>query len=129
MDIAAIFLPSDDDAAELFPGKALEHFAPTLFAKGADYVLLKKGARGCEGLSRAGESASLKAHSVEAIDPTGAGDCFCATFVTLISSGQHSFPDALARANAAGALAVGKLGPMEGNSRSAAFEALLSVRA
>jgi sugar/nucleoside kinase (ribokinase family) len=129
MDIAASFLPSDDDAAELFPGKKLAQFAPELFAKGADYVVLKKGAQGCEGLSRAGESASLKAHTVEAIDPTGAGDCFCATFVTLITSGMHDFPNALTRANAAGALAVGRTGPMEGNSRPAAFEALLSVRA
>ena len=129
MDIAAIFLPSDDDAAELFPGRSLAQFAPELFAKGADYVVLKKGAQGCEGMSRSGASASLKAHCVEVIDPTGAGDCFCATFVTLITSGMHDFSNTLARANAAGALAVGKVGPMEGNSRAAAFEALLSVRA
>ena len=59
------------------------------------------------------------------LDPTGAGDCFCATFVTLWTKGAFSFRDALARANAAGALAVTKVGPMEGNSDLATIEALL----
>ena len=58
-----------------------------------------------------------------ALDATGAGDCFCATFVTLMAAGQ-SLPDALARANAAGALAVTRLGPMEGNAGLPAIDAL-----
>ena len=62
---------------------------------------------------------------MEPIDPTGAGDCFCATFVTLWSKGAFSFGDAMARANAAGALAVTKVGPMEGNSDLTMIEALL----
>ena len=63
--------------------------------------------------------------TVEVLDPTGAGDCFCATFVTLWSKGAFGFRDALERANAAGALAVTKVGPMEGNSNLAAIEALM----
>jgi len=127
--ISAIFLPSEEDAATLFPGETLASYAAALFADGADYVVLKKGDRGVEGVSRAGEAISLAAHKVEALDPTGAGDCFCATFVTLIASGGYSFRAALERANAAGALAVTRIGPMEGASRLATIEAFLKERA
>ncbi len=126
MAICTIFLPSEDDAAALFPGESFANFAPKLLARGMDFVVLKKGERGCEAKSRQGEHVSLKAHDVEVLDPTGAGDCFCATFVTLITGGRYSLRQAMERANAAGALAVGRVGPMEGNSRLAAIEALLA---
>ena len=128
IDIAAIFLPSEDDAATLFPGEDIASFAPKLFAGGADYIVLKKGELGAEGVSKSGENVSLKAHKVEVADPTGAGDCFCATFVTLIASGAYSFQQAMERANAAGALAVTKVGPMEGNSHLSTIEAFLKER-
>jgi len=128
MAISAIFLPSEDDAATLFPGEAFPRFAERLFAGGADYVVLKKGERGVEGMSRAGESISLAAHNVEALDPTGAGDCFCAAFVTLIATGEHGFRHALERANAVGALAVTKIGPMEGASHLSRIEGFLRQR-
>ena len=81
--MASIFLPSDEDALTLFPGRALEDYAAELFANGARAVVLKKGDKGCEGVTREGERASFAAHKVTVLDPTGAGDCFCATFVTL----------------------------------------------
>jgi sugar/nucleoside kinase (ribokinase family) len=125
LDLSAIVLPSEDDAEALFPGRALDDFAAELFAKQARAVVLKKGDKGCEGLTREGERARFAAHKVEPIDPTGAGDCFCATFVTLWAKGAYGFADAMARANAAGALAVTKVGPMEGNSDLATIESLL----
>jgi sugar/nucleoside kinase (ribokinase family) len=125
LEISAIVLPSEDDAATLFPGRALEDYSAELFAKGARAVVLKKGDQGCEGLTRDGVRASFAAHRVETLDPTGAGDCFCATFVTLYAKGSYSFAEAMRRANAAGALAVTKVGPMEGNSDLGAIEALL----
>jgi sugar/nucleoside kinase (ribokinase family) len=128
MAISSIFLPSEDDAATLFPSQPLAKFAATLFAGAADYVVLKKGEHGVEGVSRAGESISLAAHKVEALDPTGAGDCFCAAFVTLIASGANSFRHALERANVAGALAVTKVGPMEGASHLSTIESFLRAR-
>jgi len=126
IDICSIFLPSEEDATALFPGRDLKDFAADFFARGVDFVVLKKGDKGCEGVSRQGEHVSLPAHRVEVLDPTGAGDCFCATFVTLIASGKHGFRAALERANAAGALAVTKVGPMEGNSSLAVLEAFLA---
>jgi len=128
LDICSVFLPSDDDAVALFPGRDLASYAADFFARGADYVVLKKGDKGCEGVSRQGERISLPAHRVEVQDPTGAGDCFCATFVTLIASGKHGFRKTLELANAAGALAVTKVGPMEGNSSLATLETFLAQR-
>jgi sugar/nucleoside kinase (ribokinase family) len=124
--MASIFLPSEEDAATLYPGRALQDYAAELFAGGARAVVLKKGESGCEGLTRDGDRASFPAHAVEVLDPTGAGDCFCATFVTLWAKGAFSLAEAMRRANAAGALAVTKVGPMEGNSNLSDIEALLT---
>ena len=128
MDICTYFLPSQEDADVLFPGESLASYAPKLFAKGAEYVVLKKGDKGSSGIHRNGETYNFPAHNVSVVDPTGAGDCFCATFVTLISSGQFSFQKALQYSNAAGTMAVTKLGPMEGNSTRAEIEAFLAER-
>lgn len=123
--LAHYFLPSVEDAAVLFPGEAFEIYARRLLAGGAEYVVLKRGAEGCMGMGPDGAVEDLPAHDVPVIDPTGAGDCFCATFVALIASGRFCFREALERANAAGALAVGRLGPMEGNASLAKIEAFL----
>lgn len=125
LSIAAFVLPSDADAAILFPDEPFEAFARRLHEGGARHVVLKRGERGCIGAEAGGTIEALEAHPVAVVDPTGAGDCFCATFVSLVASKRFTFGEALARANAAGALAVGRLGPMEGNSSLAEIEALL----
>jgi sugar/nucleoside kinase (ribokinase family) len=122
MALSAYVLPSDADAALLFPGEAFEDWSARLLDTGAKVVVLKRGDQGCIGRDAAATHA-LPAHPVIVVDPTGAGDCFCATLVTLLAAGQP-LPDALARANAAGALAVTKLGPMEGNSTLSEIDAL-----
>ncbi|MCX5514047.1 sugar kinase [Kaistia algarum] len=119
--LSTYFLPSEEDAAVLFPGAEFADYAGRLIAAGAESVVLKRGEFGCLGLDRRGERVSLPAHRTTVVDPTGAGDCFCATYVALRTLGLP-FAAALARANAAGALAVGRLGPMEGNSNLAAIE-------
>jgi sugar/nucleoside kinase (ribokinase family) len=127
MDMCAYFLPSDDDIATLFPGESADACAAKLFDKGAEYFVLKRGDKGSSGYHRGGEMFSFDAHHVDVVDPTGAGDCFCATYVALISSGGFSFEKALRYANAAGALAVTKTGPMEGNSGIAEIESFLAA--
>ena len=124
--ICTYFLPSEEDTDVLFPGDGLASYAPKLFAKGIEYVVLKKGNKGSFGIHRSGETYNFPAQKVDVIDPTGAGDCFCATFVTFISSGYFSFEMALQYANAAGALAVTKVGPMEGNCTLKQIEAFLA---
>ena len=128
LDLSSFILPSEEDTAVLFPGESFDSFAPRLIAGGAKVVALKRGANGARGLTRAGETADLPAFAVSVVDPTGAGDCFCATLVTLLASEEFSFGEALRCANAAGALAVGKTGPMEGNSTRAEIDTFLRER-
>lgn len=123
MAMAAHVLPSDADADLLFPGQPFDDWSARLLASGAQSVVLKRGDQGCIGRDAAG-TVALPAHAVAVVDPTGAGDCFCATFVTLMAAGRP-LAEALRQANAAGALAVGKLGPMEGNSSLAEIAAFL----
>ena len=125
LQLSSFILPSEEDTAVLFPGESFDSFAPHLIANGAKIVVLKRGADGARGLTRSGEAADLPAFPVSVVDPTGAGDCFCATLVTLLMSEEFGFGEALRRANAAGALAVGKTGPMEGNSSRVEIEAFL----
>ena len=120
--LASYVLPSDADADLLFAGETFAQWSARLLQGPAQVVVLKRGDLGCMGRDRS-QTLTLPAHPVTVIDPTGAGDCFCATFVTLMAAGQ-SLPDALARANAAGALAVQRLGPMEGNATLAEIDHL-----
>lgn len=121
MALASYVLPSDADADLLFPGQTFDYWTARLLSGGARAVVLKRGDKGCIGRDASGIH-TLPAHTVEVVDPTGAGDCFCATLVTLLAAGQPLLL-ALERANAAGALAVGKLGPMEGNASLAQIDA------
>ncbi|WP_442579769.1 sugar kinase [Mesorhizobium sp. ASY16-5R] len=128
LSISTFVLPSVEDAEVLFPGESFETFSRRFHANGARYVVLKRGDKGCIGSGSDGPVEAFDAHQVDVVDPTGAGDCFCATFVALIVYGQFSFREALERANAAGALAVGRIGPMEGNSTLAEIETFLEGR-
>ena len=112
----------------LWPGEAFASYGPRLIRGGAQAVVLKRGAQGCIGIGTDLAVIDLAGHRVEVVDPTGAGDCFCATFVALHAMGMP-LDQALVRANAAGALAVQRLGPMEGNSTQAAIDAFLEGRA
>ena len=122
MALASYVLPSDADADLLFPGQPFDDWSARLLSARARVVVLKRGDQGCIGRD-AGGSHALPAHAVTVVDPTGAGDCFCATLVTLLAVGQP-LALALARANAAGALAVTRLGPMEGNAALAEIDAM-----
>lgn len=120
--LASYILPSDADADLLFPNEDFTTWSARLLAGKAETVVLKRGDQGCIGRDASG-TYSLPAHQITVVDPTGAGDCFCATLATLLAAGQ-ALPAALARANAAGALAVSRLGPMEGNSTLAEIDDL-----
>lgn len=125
--LADYVLPSDADAALLFPDEAFADWSARFLARGARVVALKRGAGGAIARDASGTEDRL-GHAVPVVDPTGAGDCFCATLVTCLLFGDN-LADALTRANAAGALAVCKLGPMEGNSTRAEIDAFLAGRA
>jgi fructokinase len=122
-----LLLPSEEDLAHLRPGLPAEEAAATLLASGRELVVLKRGARGCALFGADGSRVELPAHPSEEVDPTGAGDCFGGTFVASLARGLPP-ARALALANAAGALAVRRKGPMEGNSTLAELEAFLAER-
>jgi sugar/nucleoside kinase (ribokinase family) len=119
-----IFLPSgeeiflDSDAAD--PDTA----ARDLLGRGIRTIVLKRGADGATSYDVA-ETCSVPAFPVEEVDPTGAGDTFGAAYVTFWLRGLPS-RETLTLASAAGALAVGKKGPMEGTSTEAELGVFLN---
>ncbi|PBB16864.1 sugar kinase [Mesorhizobium sp. WSM4313] len=118
-----VFLPSGDELF-LFSSAGDEKGAvDDLLGRGISCVVLKKGADGAAYHDRQG-AVALPAFPVEEVDPTGAGDCFGAAFVSMWL--RDAAPvDALRVANACGALAVTRKGPMEGIHRLAEVEAFI----
>ena len=78
-----------------------------------EIVALKQGDQGSTIYSRM-ETVNCPAYKIDAVDPTGAGDCFDAAFLCGLLEGR-SLQDCGRMASAAGALNTLKLGPMEGN--------------
>ncbi len=99
-----------------------------LFARGAAEIVLKRGERGATFFGRDGERIDAPAFRVGEVDPTGAGDCFGAAFLTCRRLG---FPPerALRYANAAGARNVTRKGPMEGAGSFAELDAFIAETA
>ncbi len=87
-------------------------------------VVLKRGSSGCMVFSQDGEF-EIAGFNVKEEDPTGAGDTFCAGFTSAILDGM-SLKDAAVFANAVGALAVTKRGPMEGAPTLSEVSALIN---
>lgn len=85
----------------------------TLLSERDRILVVKDGARGTTVYTR-NEAFMVPAYPTIEVDPTGAGDCFDGTFLACLTEGM-SLQDAACFANAAGAMAVSKKGPMEGN--------------
>lgn len=117
-------LPSTSDLGHLYPGLSEEAAIDRMQSSGSQIIALKRGSEGALIVSGDTEIA-LGAHKVQELDPTGAGDCFCGTFLALLAQG-FSLEKAGHYANAAGALSVTKRGPMEGNSTLQAIEQFIS---
>ncbi|MHA6323624.1 sugar kinase [Roseivivax sp. CAU 1753] len=124
MDRATCLMPSTSDLDFLFPDLTEDAAIARLLSARADVIVIKRGAAGATVVSGA-EQHDFSGHSVTEVDPTGAGDCFGGTFVSLLAQGVP-LRDAGAQANAAGALAVTRRGPMEGNSSPAEIAAFLN---
>lgn len=122
LDACHLFLPSEADLPFFCGPQAPERAIAGLLATRPllERVVLKRGAAGSVAFDRTG-SVAARAFDVVEVDPTGAGDCFGGTLVASLIR-QWPIDAALARANAAGALAVTRVGPMEGNSMSDEIE-------
>ena len=108
---ADVVLPSLSEAAML-TGAASDEAGCRLWARQGKIVVLKQGARGCR-IFQGDRDLEVPGFQVQEVDPTGAGDCFSAGFTVALLEGLD-LPAAGRFANAVGALAVTRKGPMEG---------------
>jgi tagatose kinase len=115
LERADVFLPSLGEAM-MFTGSASDEEGCRLLADQGKLVVLKQGAKGCRVFYRDSGGAidfEVGGFTVAEVDPTGAGDSFAAGLTVALLEGMD-LPTAARFANAVGALAVTKKGPMEG---------------
>jgi tagatose kinase len=121
-----LFLPSGVELYLFTSAKEENAAVREILAKGPRAIVHKRGAEGATYVD-ADRSLAQSGLTVDEVDPTGAGDCFGATFV---SCWLRDMPPArsLAYAAASGALAVTRQGPMEGAASQAELDAFLATQ-
>ncbi len=118
-----LFLPSGAELTLLTEAQTEEGAVQEILSLGVGAVVVKRGSEGAVFHDRE-RSVRVEAFQATEIDPTGAGDCFGATFVVCRLRGMR-VEDSLRYAAASGARAVGIAGPMEGTSSFAELDALI----
>ena len=118
-----VFLPSGDEVTLLVDGRTETEAVEQLLGLGVREVIVKHGSQGSAYYDRSSRL-DTPAPAVREVDPTGAGDCFCATYVACREAG-NDLDQSLRYACASGALAVTRKGPMEGTASFAELDALL----
>lgn len=119
-----IFMPSGPELTLLTKASSEEDAIAEILGLGVSSVVVKRGRDGASCHSRDG-ALRMQAFPAIEIDPTGAGDCFGATFVTCRLQGR-GVEESLRYANASGARAVGVRGPMEGTSSFPELDAFIA---
>jgi len=118
------FLPSLDDVRKLSgldDPDAIHEWCLTLGAKAVTLKIGPKGVMAGDGEKRW----RVPGNPVEAVDATGAGDCFDGAFIARIAAGD-SIPDAARYANAAAALTTTGYTAIDPIPRPAAVKAMLA---
>ena len=120
-----VFLPSGVELYLFTNAKEEKAAIAEILGQGVRAIVHKRGADGASYFD-ATTQLTQPGFKVEEVDPTGAGDCFGATFV---SCWLRDMPAArcLAYAAASGALAVTRQGPMEGAASQADLDAFLAA--
>ncbi|MDK8871234.1 sugar kinase [Paracoccus sp. SSJ] len=121
-----LFMPSGEELFLFDTARDEAAVIAALLDRGIRTVVVKRGAAGASLFER-GLRLDAMPLAVDEVDPTGAGDTFGGAFLSLWLAGSDP-AEALRLANAAGARAVTRLGPMEGTSTRAELDALLSER-
>lgn len=106
--LADWFFPSVEDARRLSGLDDADALLDWAHALGAKVVFLKSGADGVV-VSDGSRRERIAGHRVDAVDATGAGDCFCGACLARIAAGDSIF-DAARYANAAAALSTTEYG-------------------
>ncbi|MDE2582775.1 MAG: sugar kinase [Rhodospirillales bacterium] len=119
-----IFLPSGPELMMPTEAKTEQAAIAELLGLGASCIVVKRAAGGASYYD-ATRALDVPGYPVAEADPTGAGDCFGATFVTCLRQGLP-VEDCMRLANAAGALAVSRQGGMEGISSLEEMRALIA---
>jgi len=119
-----IFLPSGPELTMLTVADDETAAVAEVLALGVREIVVKRGAAGYTYFDVHGRTDGTALRADE-VDPTGAGDCFGATYVSCRHRGM-AVEQALTYANASGALAIGRRGPMEGTATFAELDALLA---
>ena len=107
-----IVLPSGSEASLLVHEPDSNLACRRLIEMGVKIVVLKLGESGCRVFTRE-RTIEVPGFKVKAVDPTGAGDCFDAGFISGYLDNLPVEYTALL-ASAMGALAAARRGPMEG---------------
>lgn len=124
---ADVMMPSGQEAILFTKAKTEEEACEMMTDGGRKLVVLKRGADGCRFFTEKG-IIDIPPFKAEEVDPTGAGDTFDAALLVAFIEGK-SIEEAGRFANAAGAFAVTRRGPMEGApSRKTLDEFLASGR-
>lgn len=118
-----IFMPSGPELTLLTESKSEGGAIAEILGLGVSAIVVKHGAEGAS-YHDGKEHRRVPAFTVTEVDPTGAGDCFGATFITCRLQGR-SVSECLRYAAASGALAVTRKGPMEGTATFAELDALI----
>ncbi len=121
--MADVFFPSLDDATLLSGLDDPDAIVDWSHRLGAKAVLLKLGAAGVLA-SDGARRERIAGHRVDAVDATGAGDCFCGACLARLAAGD-SLWDAARYANAAAALSTTGFGAVGPLPRPDAVRALL----
>jgi 2-dehydro-3-deoxygluconokinase len=122
---ADYFFPSIEDARALSGLDSVEANIEWAHRLGARAVFLKLGPEGVI-VSDGARRERVAGHKVNAVDATGAGDCFCGATLARLCAGDDAF--AAARyANAAAALATTGFGAVAPLPRAEAVRALLAA--
>lgn len=107
-----VITPNLEEIKKISGEENVEEAAEILLAEGIEIIAVKSGENGCR-LYTEDETLNFPGFEVEEVDPTGAGDAFSAGIVVGLSE-EMPLQKLGVFANAAGAQAVTRKGPMEG---------------
>jgi len=116
-----VFHCNDLEASEITGKRELTQALKSMIREGLENVFVTTGNRGAAVMTRSGEYAEQRPFKVEAVDPTGAGDAFCAGVIYQLARIRSStdlkkalptseLPQLLLYGQAAGAACVTGIG-------------------